>query len=82
MTRKPSPSFDTSSAPASSAAIITLSSSPPVTTITPRLANCQPTAPGSAIEPPSLEKMLRTSAPVRLRLSVSTSMSSATPPGA
>ena len=48
----------------------------------PLRSNCQATAPGSAIEPPNLVKMLRTSAPVRLRLSVSTSMSTATPPGA
>ena len=39
--------------------------------------NCQPTAPGSAIVPPSLLKTLRTSEPVRLRLSVSTSTRSA-----
>ena len=48
----------------------------------PLRSNCQATAPGSAIEPPFFEKMLRTSAPVRLRLSVSTSTITATPPGA
>ena len=81
MTRQPSPSADTSSAPASSAAIIT-SSSPPTAMMTPLRLNCQPTAPGSANDPPSFENTLRTSALVRLRLSVSTSMSSPTPPGA
>ena len=50
--------------------------------MTPLRSNCHATAPGSAIEPPIFEKMVRTSAPVRLRLSVSTSMSTATPPGA
>ena len=76
-----SPSAATSSAPASRAAIIT-SSSPPLARMTPLRLNCQLTAPGSANEPPSFENTLRTSALDRLRLSVSTSMSSATPPGA
>ena len=44
--------------------------------------NCQPTAPGSAMLPPSLEKIVRMLAPVRLRLSVSVSTIIATPPGA
>jgi hypothetical protein len=50
--------------------------------ICPFRSNCQATAPGSAVDPPFLEKILRTSAPVRLRLSVSTSTITATPPGA
>ena len=49
---------------------------------TPLRSNCQATAPGSAIEPPLLVNTVRISEPVRLRLSVSTSMSTATPPGA
>ena len=78
-----SPSRATSSAPASMAASIR-SSSPaePSTSMTPRRLNCQLTDPGSASEPPSLLNTPRTSAPVRLRLSVSTSISRATPPGA
>ena len=51
------------------------------TTISPLRSNCQATAPGSAIDPPRLEKMLRRSEPVRFRLSVSTSISTATPAG-
>ena len=42
-------------------------------TTTPLRSNCQATAPGSAIEPPSFEKVERMSGPVRLRLSVSAS---------
>ena len=81
--RQSSPSRLTSSAPASRAAIIT-SSSPaePGSTTTPRRLNCHDTAPGSAIDPPVLEKIERMSEPVRLRLSVSTSTMIATPPGA
>ncbi len=45
-------------------------------------SNCHATAPGSEVEPPFFEKMLRISAPVRLRLSVSTSTITATAPGA
>ncbi len=47
----------------------------------PLRSNCHATAPGSASEPPRFEKMVRTSLPVRLRLSVSTSTSMATPWG-
>ena len=54
----------------------------PSTMMTPLRENCQPTAPGSAMEPPNLEKARRTSEAVRLRLSVSTSTNIATPPGA
>ncbi len=50
-------------------------------TITPLRSNCHATAPGSAIEPPSFENMVRTSAPVRLRLSVRHSTKTATPDG-
>ena len=50
--------------------------------ITPWRLNCQPTAPGSAIDPPIFVKTERMSALVRLRLSVNTSISNATPPGA
>ena len=50
--------------------------------MTPLRSNCQPTAPGSAMEPPLLVKRLRISAPVRLRLSVRHSTMTATPPGA
>ena len=49
---------------------------------TPLRSNCHDTAPGSAIDPPLFEKIDRTSAPVRLRLSVSTSTITATPLGA
>ena len=52
------------------------------TRITPLRSNCHATAPGSAIEPPCLEKMWRMSAAARLRLSVSTSTNTATPSGA
>ena len=48
----------------------------------PLRSNCQLTAPGSAIDPPFLEKRLRISAPVRLRLSVRHSTITATPSGA
>ena len=41
--------------------------------MTPLRSNCHATEPGSAIEPPSLEKIVRISGPVRLRLSVSAS---------
>lgn len=77
------PSRSTSSAPASSAAVMTASSSAdPSTRITPRRLNCQPTAPGSAIAPPNFVNALRTSDAVRFLLSVRTSISIATPPGA
>jgi hypothetical protein len=49
---------------------------------TPLRLNCQLTAPGSAIDPPFFVKMVRTSAPVRLRLSDNTSTITATPFGA
>ena len=45
-------------------------------------SNCHATAPGSASEPPLRVKMFFTSWPVRLRLSVSASTSTATPLGA
>jgi hypothetical protein len=48
----------------------------------PLRSNCQATAPGSATDPPFFFMTDRTSEPMRLRLSVSTSMSSATPLGA
>ena len=52
------------------------------TLMTPLRSNCQATAPGSAIEPPAFFMTERISAPMRLRLSVRTSMSTATPFGA
>ena len=52
------------------------------TDTTPLRSNCQLTAPGSAIDPPFLEKMLRISAPVRFRLSERHSTMTATPSGA
>ena len=77
------PSSVTSSAPASRAASSSASSSAPPSTMTiPRRANCQLTAPGSASDPPRRVNTPLISEPVRLRLSVSTSMSRATPPGA
>ena len=82
-TSNSSPSWTTSSAPASMAAVMT-SSSPyfvPSTTIEPRRSKIHATAPGCAREPPCFEKMLRTSAAERLRLSVSTSTMMATPAG-
>src|SRR5262245_2276759 len=83
VTRQESPSSTMSSAPASRAVSINSSSSADRgTRMVPLRSNCHATAPGSAIEPPFLEKMLRTSAPARLRLSVSTSTITATPPGA
>ena len=50
--------------------------------MTPLRSNCHDTAPGSAMDPPFLEKMERMSAPVRLRLSVRHSTMTATPLGA
>src|SRR5215207_7859311 len=83
VTRQASPSSVMSSAPASRAVSISSSSSVArATRMWPFRSNCQATAPGSAIEPPFFEKALRTSDPVRFRLSVSTSTSTATPPGA
>ncbi len=89
VTSQLSPLSATSSAPASSAASM-MSSSLTVgprraflgTRITPLRSNCQATAPGSAMDPPFLEKMARMSEPVRLRLSVRVSMITATPDGA
>jgi hypothetical protein len=51
-------------------------------TITPLRSNCHATAPGSAIDPPSFVNTVRTSGPVRLRLSVRHSTITATPDGA
>ena len=51
------------------------------TEITPRGSNCQATAPAPASWPPALVKIERTSAAVRLRLSVAASTRMATPPG-
>src|SRR5262245_53693656 len=83
VTRQLSPSSTMSSAPASRAVSISSSSSTERgTMIWPVRANCQATAPGSEIDPPFLVKMFRTAAPVRLRLSVSTSTMTATEPGA
>ena len=48
----------------------------------PLRSNCHATDPGSAMEPPFFDRSERISGPVRLRLSVSASMYSATPPGA
>ena len=71
VTCQKSPAASTSSAPASSAANMRSSSSTDDgTRISPLRWNCHATAPGSAMEPPILEKMVRTSGPVRLRLSV------------
>jgi hypothetical protein len=50
-------------------------------TIVPFLSKRYATDPGSPRLPPFLENAWRTSALVRLRLSVSASTSSATPPG-
>ena len=58
------------------------SATDPSTRMTPRRSNCQATAPGSASDPPLRLKIVLISAPVRLRLSVSTSTSRATPFGA
>src|SRR5919198_1372934 len=83
MTRKLEPSRSTSSAPPSAAASITSSSSKrsASTRITPRRSNNHATEP----EPPRLPSCLlnaaRTSAAVRLRLSVSASTITATPFG-
>ena len=78
-----SPSSARSSAPASITTSSTRSSSKVRgTVITPLRSNCQLTAPGSAIDPPFLLKTLRTSAPVRLRLSDRHSTITATPSGA
>ena len=52
------------------------------TVTTPLRSNCQATAPGSAIEPPFFLSAVRMSEPLRLRLSVSTSIRMATPLGA
>ena len=72
-----------SSAPASRAASITSSSlTDPGTVMMPLRSNCQATAPGSAMDPPFFLSAVRTSEPVRLRLSVSTSIRMATPWGA
>ncbi len=49
---------------------------------TPRLSNIQATEPGSPMLPPPLAMMWRMSAMVRFLLSVATSTSMATPPGA
>ena len=78
-----SPSVSTSSAPASIAASATSSASTPVrgTAISPRGSNCQATAPEPASWPPDLVNIERTSAAVRLRLSVWASTRTATPPG-
>jgi hypothetical protein len=62
--------------------MIVSSSSVLGSSIWPLRANCHDTAPGSAVDPPLREKRLRTSAPVRLRLSVRHSTMTATPPGA
>ncbi len=78
-----SPSSARSSAPASTAiSMIWSSSSVRASSMSPFRSNCQATAPGSAIDPPFLEKMFRTSAPVRFRLSDSVSTMMATPAGA
>ena len=77
-----------SSAPASTAVSIRSSSVTVFapcffgTATTPRRANCHATAPGSAMLPPFFENAVRTSEPERLRLSVDTCTSRATPAGA
>ena len=82
-TRHVSPSSTMSSAPASRAVSMRSSSSTDRgTTIWPLRSNCQATAPGSANDPPLRVNVLRTSAPVRFRLSVSASTMTATPLGA
>ena len=50
--------------------------------MTPLRSNFQLTQPVAPREPPHLSKMWRTSEAVRLRLSVTTSTITATPPGA
>ena len=83
MTTKLEPSSATSSAPPSAAASVSSSSSAPAasTSTTPRRSNSHATAP----EPPRLPSLFanvcRTSAAVRLRLSVSASTITATPLG-
>jgi hypothetical protein len=76
-------SVSTSSAPASIAASATSSGSTPSrpTVMRPRGSNCQATAPEPASAPPDFVNIDRTSAAVRLRLSVWASTSTATPPG-
>ena len=78
-----SPASLTSSAPASSTAIITSSSVVPSlgTMTTPLRENRYDTEPGSAICPPLRVNATRTSAAARLRLSVRHSTSTAMPPG-
>src|SRR5262249_26835700 len=77
------PSTRTSSAPASIAMSATSSPSLPLASIeiTPRESNSQPTQPDSPRLPPPRVKALRTSATVRLRLSVIDSTRIAAPPG-
>src|SRR5579875_3381082 len=83
VTRQLSPSSARSSAPASATSSMSWSSSTLRGSRTwPLRSNCQDTEPGSAIEPPPRVKMVRTSAPVRLRLSVRHSTMTATPAGA
>ena len=72
-----------SSAPPSAAASVISSSSTAVDrdVITPLRSNIHATEPGVPSEPPTLLKAKRTSAAVRLRLSVSASTMNAAPPG-
>ncbi|OQB37281.1 MAG: hypothetical protein BWY06_02450 [Candidatus Latescibacteria bacterium ADurb.Bin168] len=79
-----SPSVSMSSAPASSATLNTSSSVPAdfSTEMLPLASNTHATAPASARLPPFLLRRFRSSETVRLRLSVTASMRSATPPGA
>src|SRR3989454_7550245 len=71
-------------APASSALASRSSSAILVasTRITPLRSNIQATAPDAPMFPPNLSNVCRTSGAVRLRLSVSTRINTATPPGA
>ena len=76
-----SPSARTSSAPPSAAVSVIVSSSTAAsgTVMMPLRSNIQATEPGAPSEPPYLPNAKRTSAAVRLRLSVSASTISAAP---